>query len=440
MGRGGFIPLGRRLVVLSVLVLSVVAPRAAAVVPGGNGKIAFSSDEGTFTRKVLTIEPDGAQRTRIVDPGDQPAWSPDGTKIAYTSPAANFNQGPQLVIVNADGSGTTTPTDTVQSEFEPTWSPDGAKIAFTRHVPRSGGFLAFEIFAMNVDGSNQVQLTHSLEDGLGFEAFEPAWSPDGTKIAFTREIAQSGSEPLDAEIYVMDADGSNLRRLTHNPATSTGPNDLGPAWSPDGSHIAFSSQREGRYGVYVMNGDGSGLRRLADGPAGSWPAWSPDGTRIAYASPSHDIRTINVGGGDIRNVTSTPGISELSPDWQRVNRGPDCSAVRATPSSLGAPNHRLVPVTVAGATDPDGDVVTLEITGVTQDEPVDRPDAVGTPAPDQVQLRADRDPHGDGRIYRIAFTADDGHGSSCTGVATASVRKGNMAIDSAPPSYDSFGS
>jgi dipeptidyl aminopeptidase/acylaminoacyl peptidase len=416
---------------------------AVAVVPGANGKIAFSSDEGLFTRRLFTMQPDGSERTQIVSFGDQPAWSPDGTKIAYTIPSSSFSQGPQLGIVNADGTGLVTPTDTTESEFEPAWSRDGTKIAFTRQVPRPGGFLGDEIFEMNADGTGQTQITHSLDDadGLGFSASEPAWSPDANRIAFTRRIIEPGAPLADDEIYVMDADGSDLVRLTHNPSGFFGaPNDLGPSWSPDGSQIVFSSRRDDRFGVFVMNADGSGLHRLADGPGGSWPAWSPDGSRITYASPPHDIVTIKVDGSDILNLTRTTGVSELNPDWQPLNRPPDCSAVRATPSSLGAPNHRLITVTLTGATDPDGDAVTFTATDVTQDEPVGpAPDAVIGPRPNPVSLRAERDGFGDGRVYRVAVRGDDGFGGSCTGSVKVSVPKGSRpATDSAPPSYDSL--
>jgi hypothetical protein len=112
---------------------------------------------------------------------------------------------------------------------------------------------------------------------------------------------------------------------------------------------------------------------------------------------------------------------------------------------LTTANHRLVPITLDGATDPDGDPVTLAVDGVTQDEPVvgrtdnTSPDAVDE-GDGQLRVRAERDPHGDGRVYRIAFTASDGHGGSCSGTATVSVprKKRKAAIDSAPPSYDSL--
>ena len=100
--------------------------------------------------------------------------------------------------------------------------------------------------------------------------------------------------------------------------------------------------------------------------------------------------------------------------------------MRATPASLGAPNHRLLTVTISGASDPDGDTVDLEITGVTQDERLRGPaDAVATTQPHRVRLRAERDPKGDGRVYRIAFEASDGRGGTCTGFATAERAQGH---------------
>jgi hypothetical protein len=135
-----------------------------------------------------------------------------------------------------------------------------------------------------------------------------------------------------------------------------------------------------------------------------------------------------------------------------VNHPPDCSAVHPTPSSLWPPNHKLVKVELAGATDPDGDPVAIEVGTVTQDEPVHQksrhkgasraaPDAFkksGRPA--VVFLRAERRGGGDGRVYRIAFTATDGAGGSCTGEVTVGVprKRAGAAVDSSPPSYDSL--
>lgn len=132
-----------------------------------------------------------------------------------------------------------------------------------------------------------------------------------------------------------------------------------------------------------------------------------------------------------------------------VNTPPDCSAVAASPTTLWAPNHELHTVTVGGATDPNGDPVTATITGVTQDEPVNGlgdgdtgPDAASGTTSNQVQLRAERSGTGDGRVYTIAISASDGKGGTCTGTATVGVphsQGSGPAVNSAPPSHNSFG-
>lgn len=113
-----------------------------------------------------------------------------------------------------------------------------------------------------------------------------------------------------------------------------------------------------------------------------------------------------------------------------VNTPPDCSSVHATPDSLTPPNHTLRSVTIAGATDSDGDPVTLTINGVTQDEPLNAPgdgntspDARAGPTSDSVLVRSERNPSGDGRVYAIAFEASDGRGGTCTGAARVGVPK-----------------
>jgi sugar lactone lactonase YvrE len=124
-----------------------------------------------------------------------------------------------------------------------------------------------------------------------------------------------------------------------------------------------------------------------------------------------------------------------------VNSPPSCSSVAPSPATLWPATHGLLTTTLAGATDPDGDPVTLTVTGVTQDEPVNgfadgntAPDGTLVPGrPDQVNLRAERSSTGDGRVYRVAFTVADDHGGSCTSVADVTVVKGlgtGPAVDS----------
>ena len=144
-------------------------------------------------------------------------------------------------------------------------------------------------------------------------------------------------------------------------------------------------------------------------------------------------------------MTSGP----VTKTWVITNHPPACTATASGPS-MWPPNHKLRTFTLSGATDPDGDPVTITITGVTQDEPVDAigngdgntsPDAFIT-GPSTVSLRAERAGTGDGRVYRIAYTGSDGRGGSCSGVAFVGVPHDQggqpIAIDSAPPSYNSL--
>ena len=197
---------------------------------------------------------------------DWPSWSPDTTHIVYMSNQRSDSTIPvhyHLFVMGADGSNATQLTfgDSVDS-YQPAWSPDGTKIAFGSNKDGNG-----EIYLMDPNGTNIVRLTNDpAEDG------QPVWSPDGAKIAFA--TIRDGNN----EIYVMSANGSGPVNLTNHAGS-----DLAPAWSPDGTKIAFQSDRETNVAVWVMNADGSNPVRLTDpvAPSGA-PSWSPDGTRILY--------------------------------------------------------------------------------------------------------------------------------------------------------------
>jgi Tol biopolymer transport system component len=230
-----------------------------------------------------------ADRTlnRLTDtPGQEmfPAWSPDGTQIAFMS---EFD----IFAMNVDGSNQTNLTGDGAGNLYPVWMPDPSRIIFLSL--RDGGF---QFYSMAADGSDQTMLDSGLPpselspgsfgiyllengevyigSGGSLETIQdtdlaigeyPTWSPDGTQIAF--HSRRDGN----MEIYVMEADGSAISRLTENDAS-----DMFPTWSPDGTHLAFSSDRDGNWEIYVMDADGSGVTNLTNNPADdTTPAWYP---------------------------------------------------------------------------------------------------------------------------------------------------------------------
>jgi TolB protein len=256
------------------------------------------------------MDPDGSHVIRLTaDLGYdyEPAWSPDGTKIAFTSYRSD-NGNYEICVMNPDGSGLTNLTNHPATDGKPAWSPDGTKIAFatTRGVPNQN----WDIYVMNADGSNQTRLTDNPTTDL-----EPAWSPDGTKIAFSTHRDDAVGQ--NYEIYVMDAAGGNEVRLTYDVIGW----DRSPAWSPDGARIAFANNRSGS-GIYVMNADGSNPIRLTTISNGaSDPAWSPDGTKIVSRSLSFandgEITVIDANGANPHNLTNNPA-EDGDPSWQRM--------------------------------------------------------------------------------------------------------------------------
>jgi Tol biopolymer transport system component len=223
---------------------------------------------------------------------DGPAWSPDGTKIAFSS---NRDGNWEICVMNADGSGATRLTSNRSADDgSPTWSPDGTKIAF--HTDRTGNY---EIFVMNADGSSQTNLSNEAQS----EDASPSWAPDGTRLVFASE----------GDLYVMTADGSQQARLT------AGENyDFFPAWSPDGSKIAFSTRTRTGTFIDVVGVDGAGRMRLTRVGGEYEPRWSRDGTKIAYAEYASGLGRIfvmNADGSGATRLTGAPKRDDYDPSW-----------------------------------------------------------------------------------------------------------------------------
>lgn len=266
------------------------------------GKIVFvSTRDGTS--EIYIMNADGSNVVRLTNNSAEerdPVWSPDGQKIAFVS---DREGNEEIYTMNADGSNVVKLTNNIAVNINPAWSPDGQRIAF--NSDRDG---PHEIYIMDADGSNVVRVTDD-EDWNS----SPDWSPDGKRIAYgftcLSDILSTGELP--SGIRVMDVDGTNIKELTKE-------DDSSPAWSPDGKKIAFTSSRDGNYEIYVMNADGTEQKRLTDNPRiDTMPVWSPDGKRIAFVSDRagpYKIYIMDADGSNVVRITQN-SYRDSDFDW-----------------------------------------------------------------------------------------------------------------------------
>jgi Tol biopolymer transport system component len=219
---------------------------------------------------------------------------------------------------------------------QPAYSPGGTMIVWSRDTTPDDPFDdAGDLYLMDADGSNIRRLTNTTA-----AEYTPTFSPDGARIAFSANRANADN----FDIYSMNLDGSDLRRLTSDPAI-----DYDPSWSPDGTQIAFVSDRAGNPEIYRMNTSGGGLYRVTiDARFDLEPSWSPDGARIAFSSnrvnaAAYDIWRVQPNRENLTRVTVNSDESEFAPSWS-----PDGGMIAFTSDHFGDWDIFTIPWTGGG--------------------------------------------------------------------------------------------
>jgi TolB protein len=219
---------------------------------------------------------------------------PFNTRFAF---AGSFTGNKEIYVVDFDGFGRRAITKNGSINIKPSWSSSGGQIAFTSFLSGNP-----DLYVADLGGGRIRRL--SAREGINSGG---AFSPFADLIALT--LAPTG----DPDVYTISSEsGQIITRLTK----STGI-DTSPAWSPDGSRLAFVSDRSGGAQIYMMNSDGSGVQRVTfQGSSNTDPAWSPDGTKLTYVTRdgNFDVMTCRVDGGGVTRITQSAGDNE-DPSW-----------------------------------------------------------------------------------------------------------------------------
>jgi Tol biopolymer transport system component len=348
--------------VLACVAVLVGSGPAHAAFPGKNGKLAFVSNLGSGP-DISVMNADGTGQTNLTNSPTTresgPAWSPDGTKIAFYS---NKDHYPvdcddvdvpcdyEIYVMNGDGTGLTRLTNTLDDQqTAPTWTPDGTRITFLRVFLNSCTHEGCDqrVVTINADGTGETT------QPAGMNPSDPAWSPNGQKLAHVsyNRFTFSGS------LYTINADGTGLTWFCCD-ASGSNPPPGSPDWSPDGTAIVFFYARQ----VARKNLDGSGFAFLATSAfpkQNLFPAWSPDGIKIAFYSDRDGAGGVYVMNADGTEQTKIANGS--LPDWQPLPINSYPRPKGATPvfsfltvayEPCASPNRRHAPPLAADSCSP----------------------------------------------------------------------------------------